>query len=306
MARGYHPFVRSPSRALAVLCLSLLLTGCLNHYVYHPRRDPPEVRTWSEQVVRGRLLIRLEWAKPEGPGPFPTVVVHPEANHVAREMRGVVRDLARAGYLAVAADYRRKNRLGLWRDTLFTWKDPDDPRAVYDLVRARPEVDADRLAFLGFSQGGVYSLLIAAYTQGAAAVVAYYPVTDFERWLEEAGGTSRGRRFVFRLIRKGFQRASGAKTEAEFRTLLGRASPYRQAEAIRAPVLLVHGDRDTSAGVAESERLAARLRELGGEVELEVIPDAGHVFNFRDRGKAEAAWRATREFLDRHLQPSSR
>lgn len=293
------------SRSAGLLPL-LLLTGCLNHYVYHPRSDPPSVTSRSETAVRGKLLIRLEWAKPEGSGPFPTVIVHPEANHVAREMRGVVRDLARAGYLAVAADYRREKN-GIYRSTLFTWQDPDDPRAVLDIVRAHPEVDAERIGLLGFSQGGVYSLLIAAYTGQAKAVVAYYPVTDFASWLDEQAGRGgqggRGREFVFRIIRRHFVRQSGAKSEEEFRERMARASPLRQAEAIRAPVLLVHGDRDTSAGLAESERMAARLRELGREVELVVIPDAGHVFNFRDREKARVAWEATRAWLDRHLAP---
>ena len=49
--------------------------------------------------------------------------------------------------------------------------------------------------------------------------------------------------------------------------------------------------------------MEARLRELGREVELVVIPDAGHVFNFRDREKARVAWEATRAWLDRHLAP---
>jgi dipeptidyl aminopeptidase/acylaminoacyl peptidase len=76
----------------------------------------------------------------------------------------------------------------------------------------------------------------------------------------------------------------------------------RQAEAILVPVLLIHGERDTSAPVAESERLAARLREVGREVELVVVPDAGHVFNFRDRDKARTAWEATLRWLDSHLK----
>lgn len=217
-------------------------------------------------------------------------------------MRGVVRDLAEAGYLAVAADYRREKG-GVYRNTLFTWQDPDDPRAVYDIVRAHPQVDPARIGFVGFSQGGVYSLLIAAYTGGAAAVVAYYPVTDFESWLAESGGESRGRRLVFRLIRRHFRKVLEARSDAELSEKLARASALRQAELLRAPVLLIHGDRDTSASLSESERLMARLRELGREVDLLVIPDAGHVFNFRDREKARVAWEATRTFLDRHLHP---
>jgi dipeptidyl aminopeptidase/acylaminoacyl peptidase len=104
------------------------------------------------------------------------------------------------------------------------------------------------------------------------------------------------------LIRRHFRRSLGARNDAELSVLLGRASAMEQAEAIRAPVLLIHGDRDTSAPVAESERLAARLRELGREVELIVVPGAGHVFNFRSREKARPAWEATLRWLDSHVK----
>ncbi len=50
--------------------------------------------------------------------------------------------------------------------------------------------------------------------------------------------------------------------------------------------------------------LERRLRKLGREAELMAIPDAGHVFNFRDREKARTAWEATIRWLDRYLKPS--
>ncbi len=80
-------------------------------------------------------------------------------------MRGVLNDLAEAGYLAVAADYQRweGNR---WRQSLFPWQNPSDPKRVIDLVRAHPDVDPQRIGLLGFSQGGVFTLLIAAYRRG--------------------------------------------------------------------------------------------------------------------------------------------
>jgi hypothetical protein len=55
-------------------------------------------------------------------------------------MRGILNDLAAAGYLAVAADYQRRkgNR---WRQSLFPWQDPDDPKLVIDRVRAHPDVN---------------------------------------------------------------------------------------------------------------------------------------------------------------------
>jgi dipeptidyl aminopeptidase/acylaminoacyl peptidase len=217
-------------------------------------------------------------------------------------MLGILNGLARVGYLAVAVDYQRRQR-NRWRQSLFPWQDSADPRRAISLVRAHPDVDANRIGLLGFSQGGVFSLLIAAYDGRAAAVVAYYPVTDFEDWLQ-AKDASLGRRLVFQMIRLGFRRASGARSDSELQAKLRRASPFWQAGSIRTPVLLVHGDRDASAGIEESRRLAQRLRELQRPVQLLVIRDAGHVFNFRDRHQAAVAWEATLAFLDGHLRDS--
>ena len=203
------------------------------------------------------LRIRLEWVRPAKLGPLPVVIVHPEAGYRAADMRGILNDLAAAGYLAVAADYQRRkgNR---WRQSLFPWQDPDDPKRVIDRVRAHPDVNRERIGLLGFSQGGVFSLLIAAYSGRAAAVVAYYPVTDFERWLK-APDAELGRRLVFGIIRIGFRRAIGAKSDKELQTLLRRASPFWQATSIRAPVLLVHGDHDGSAEIDDSRRPRAAV-----------------------------------------------
>lgn len=288
----------------AALLAVLFFSGCVNHYVMHPRSAPAGARSWSEVSVEGDLRMRLEWVRPAGSRPLPTVIVHPEAGHRAADMRGVLHDLAKAGYLAVAADYQRRVG-GRWRESLFPWRDPGDPRRVIERVRAHPDVDPRRIGLLGFSQGGVFSLLIAAYDGGAAVVVAYYPVTDFETWLE-AEGSGLGRRLVFSLIRVGFRRASGARSDLELRMMLRRASPLRQVESIKTPVLLVHGSRDGSAGVEESRRLANRLAELGRPVELLVIAGAGHVFNFRDRRQAGFAWKATLAFLDRYLRGKRR
>ncbi len=275
---------------------TLAVAGCTNHYLIHPKRPPQTVRTWSEVRWLGSLRVRLEWAAPVGNGKYPAVLVHPEARHPASQMRGTLYALALRGYLAVAADYHRRGG----SDT-FAWRGPSDVRAALDFLRADPRADPRRIGAMGYSQGGVYSLLIAEHTNDVSAVVAYYPVTDFERWLHEPEG-SWPRRLVFRFMRFALRRRMGVRNDEEFRESLRRASPLRHAESIRAPVLLIHGERDRTASVEESKRLEMRLRELGREVQLLVVPDAGHVFNFRDRQKAALAWEATLEWLDRHLR----
>lgn len=283
-----------------LLSWSVLSLSCLKHHLAYPNEAPPRVITWTNEARSGSMLIHLEWASPPGTGPFPTVLVHPHGGHEARHMDGVLWDLASHGYLAVAADYRRRFG-GKFRRSLFPWREVADATAALEVVRSDPRVDRFRLATLGFSQGGVFSLLIAARAPDVRAVVAYYPVTDFKHWLFDRHPSSR-RRHLRHIVESYFRRQSGARDDAEFQQMLSRASPFDQAESIRASVLLVHGDRDRTVPLEESERLAARLRELGREVDLLVVRDAGHVFNFKDKDQAASAWKVALAWLARHLQ----
>lgn len=279
-----------------------LLVACQgpDHFLIHPRMPPESVVTWSEVETRGELRMRSAWARPPGPGPFPAVLVHPEAGGTAADMRGVLHDLASAGYLAAAADYQQRIE-GRFRRNLFVWRSEEDVGLALERLERHSAVDPERIGLLGFSQGGVLSLVLAARAPPRVrAVVAYYPVTDFDAWLSRDRPNPL-RRLVFRVIRWHFKKESGARSETEFVELLARASPLPQVDAIRAPVLLIHGARDASAEPLESERLAARLHELGRTVRLEIVPAAGHVFNFKDTPTACAAWRSTLDWLDRYV-----
>ena len=170
------------------------------------------------------------------------------------------------------------------------------------MVRAQPRVGGGRIAALGFSQGGIYSLLMSAHSPEIKAVMAYYPVTNFRMWFDTERD-SPGFRVAFRLIEWHFRRESGATSEAEFEEMLRRASPMTYVESIRAPVLLIHGADDTSAPVEESRRLERALRDRGRNVELIVVPGAGHAFNFRQPEEARRAWDATLDWLRKYLSP---
>jgi len=294
----------SRRRGLIWLLIGSCVGGCHywpNHYLVYPRTAPAGVVTWSDDVDRDRLRVHLQGARPAGAGPFPAVLVHPEGGKTADDMKGIIWDLAGRGYFALAADYRRLID-GTYRRTLFAWRSQSDATAIVDVLQAYPEVDAARVAALGFSQGGVFSLLIAAHAaERIKAVVSYYPVTDFPHWLrEDHDGWWQRRKYS--VIRWYFRRESGARTDAEFQEMLRRASPYYVAESIRAPVLLVHGERDTTAPVEESQRMAERLRILGKEVQLLVVPNAVHIFNFRQEREAALAWEATLQWLAEHLR----
>jgi dienelactone hydrolase len=289
--------------ALVLLAGGLLSCQLPNRYLIYPTEVPVHVQTWADDVDKGPLRLHLIWAKPPGVGPFPTVLVHPDGSATAEDMRGVLWDLASRGYLAVAADYRRL-RDGTYQRTLFPWCEEGESTVALEVLRVQPWVDPQRLAALGFSQGGIFSLLLAAQTSEIKAVVAYYPVTDFPQWLA-APRAPLLQRLVFHFIREYFRREAEACTDEPFQTVLLKASPLHQAERIQAPVLLMHGDQDGAAPVHESQRLAVRLAALGRDVDLVVIAGGHHVFNFKQPAQAQEAWHITLRWLAHHLGTSA-
>jgi dipeptidyl aminopeptidase/acylaminoacyl peptidase len=259
------------------------------------------VIVWAADFARDQVQVHLEGARPPGDGPFPTVLVHPEEDQMAVDMRGVIWDLAARGYVAIAADYHRWLG-GKYRRNLFAWRSGADLMLIIDATRAYPQVDQNRIGALGFSEGAVVSLLMAAHDPDRIkAVVAYYPITDFPRWY--AGKRYNPAQWIlFELARWQFRVDADAADDDEFQKMLRHASPMYMAEYIRAPTLLSHGADDTLAPPGESERLAEILKTGGTMTKLILVPGGKRLFNFRQPEQAKIAWDATVDWLDRYLR----
>lgn len=132
---------------------------------------------------------------------------------------------------------------------------------------------AGKTVLFGFSRGGLYSLnYAAAYPEKVAALYLDAPVVDVRSW---PGGFGKAKR-----------------SEAEWREckrLYGIAdettgsfggNPIDQIDRVadaRIPILVVYGDKDTTAVFSENaERLIERYHKRGAEIRVIVKPGAGH------------------------------
>jgi dipeptidyl aminopeptidase/acylaminoacyl peptidase len=122
--------------------------------------------------------------------------------------------------------------------------------------------DPQRLAILGWSYGG-YAALQAAVVDPDLfkAIVAIAPVTDFRMTIEEAEGYSN-----YRLVRDFI--GSGPHLE--------QGSPLRNAERIRAPVLMFHGTRDFNVGIRQAQEMHRALEAAGRRSRLTVFDGLEH------------------------------
>lgn len=86
------------------------------------------------------------------------------------------------------------------------------------------------------------------------------------------------------------------------RELLRELSPLRRIDAMRAPVLVVHGARDTNVPVGESEQIVEAIRARGGESRLLLFDDEGHDIVIRENRHRVAT--AMVDWLSRCFAPS--
>jgi dipeptidyl aminopeptidase/acylaminoacyl peptidase len=107
-------------------------------------------------------------------------------------------------------------------------------------------------------------LLAAQHPDLVNAVVALFPVCDL---VDLAAGTHR--------LESGYTvRLVGPLPEA-LETYRER-SPLSHASEIRVPVLLLHGSKDDTVPLGQTEELAAAMRASGAMVERHVYEGEGH------------------------------
>ncbi len=219
------------------------------------------------------------FARPQGAGPFPTVLVIEEIFGVHAYIKDVCRRLARLGYLAVAPElYARIADLSQMSDAQQIFRDviskAPDAQVLADLDAtaawaAGQAGDPARLGVIGFCRGGRDTWLYAAHNPALRAAVAWYgPVAT---------------------------PSSAIQPQA----------PMDIAAALKCPLLGLYGGQDPSIRPADVEAAAARATAAGKSVEIVIYPDAPHGFHADYRpsyrpADAEDGWKRMLAFLHQH------
>jgi carboxymethylenebutenolidase len=209
------------------------------------------------------------FAKPEGAGPFPVILVIEEIFGVHEYIKDVCRRFARLGYLAVAPElYARIADLSKMSDpqeivAKVISKAPDktmlsdlDSAAAWAFANGG---DPKRLGVTGFCRGGRDTWLYAEHNPHLKAAVAWYgPV-------------------------------KGATSPIQPHT------PTDLAAGLRCPLLGLYGGKDPSIIPADVQAAAQIARDAGHVVEIKIFPEAGHGFHadYRstyDPAAAQAGW----------------
>ena len=156
-------------------------------------------------------------------------------------------------------------------------------------------VDLTRVGVTGQSYGGYGTGAIISRTNLFSAAVGISGIYDFGGTYGHMAGGSRP---IWSNWLEGGRARMGTHPWADVRRYLDN-SPYYQADKIRTPLLLVHGDEDAT--FYDAEKLFSALRRLDREVELAVYHGQGHVIRNWNQAHAIDATRRMLDFFDRHL-----
>ncbi|WP_139492753.1 prolyl oligopeptidase family serine peptidase [Brevibacillus dissolubilis] len=175
-----------------------------------------------------------------------------------------IAQLASFGYVVIAPHYRG-NEGGEGQDK-FGGDDRHDVYSAYELLRAMPMVQPDRISLFGFSRGGMMALLAAIERPGFHSAVVWSGVTDMFLTYEERNDL---RRMLKRLV---------GHPEKDPQAYLDRSPIFRVSE-VTCPILIIHGTEDENVGPAHAKRLAAECSKHGKPYDFWLVDGASHLFD---------------------------
>lgn len=144
-----------------------------------------------------------------------------------------------------------------------------DIGALLDWIRARPDLDKDRIMVTGASYGGHATLAVASmYADRICCGVESYGMSSLVTFLQSLDKT-----------RQDFRRTEfGDEREPKMRAFLERIAPLNNSDKITKPMLFVYGKNDPRTPLSEAEQIVTRVKKNGTPTWYLLAKDEGHGF----------------------------
>lgn len=210
-------------------------------------------------------------AKPQGDGPFPTMIMIHEFYGVNEKLISKADLLAEEGYLVIVPDTFRGSTTAWIPRAIYQVINTDqadvnaDLDSVYAWLQNQPEADMKRLGIMGFCYGGRVSLLYSLYNPNMAATVIFY---------------------------------GSSETNPEV------------LKNLSGPVLGIFGGADASIPLEEVNALEDGLEQAGIPHQISIYENQPHAFvtdadGIKAGGAQGEAWNEMLLFLDENLKSKS-
>jgi acetyl esterase/lipase len=241
--------------------------------LYFPTETPPGKRLPAVLVIHGGGFNDGDKARPREINFATNLVAH--------------------GYVVMSINYKLRKRQGE-----VTWPQPVlDAKAAVRWLRKNADrlgIDPARLGAMGGSAGGNLSAMLALTGPKDG-------FDDQQPYGEFSSRVSCGVDFYGEVkLLEYHDMKMFAKTRAEAPELYEKASPVNYASPGDSPMLVVHGTKDETVPLSQSEALVAALQKAGVEYQFIIVTNAPHTFHLMP--PQQDLRPAVLGFLDRHLK----
>lgn len=266
---------------------------------------PANTEAQSPQEKGNPVRIRAYVLTPKSvnaDGEYPLLVYPHGGVHANFSSRGanIVRELLEQGYLVAAPEYRGSTGYGMKHYRLIDYGglEIEDTYAVRNwMVKNCAAVDARRVGILGWSHGGLHTLMnIFEHPDAYQVAFAGVPVSDL---VARMGYKTKDYRDLYSAdYHVG---ATAYEDVDEYR----RRSPAWNAEKLQTPLLIHTNTADEDVNVLEVEHLIKSLKAEGKDFEYQIFEDApgGHAFDRLDTAFARECREKIYAFLAEYLNP---
>ncbi|MFP4293853.1 MAG: alpha/beta hydrolase family protein [Cyclobacteriaceae bacterium] len=213
----------------------------------------------------------------------------------------IIKELMAQEYVVVAPEYRGSTGYGkgFYRAIDYGGLEVEDVYSSRNYMLENYDfIDKNRVGILGWSHGGLISLLnIFEHPESFQVAYAGVPVSDL---IARMGYKTQGYRDLYSAdyhIGK-----SAYEDVEEYR----RRSPAWQAHKLQTPLLVHTNTNDEDVNVFEVEHLIKSLKAEGKKFEYEIYKDipGGHVFDRIDTQQAKEVRLKVYKFLAGYLKPN--
>ncbi|HTL99583.1 MAG TPA: alpha/beta fold hydrolase [Candidatus Omnitrophota bacterium] len=258
--------------------------------LWNPNGAPPDgayraadvsIRAPQGHVLTGTLTM------PPGRGPFPAAVLitglspnnRNEGDPPWMALRDIADALTRRGIAVLRVDDRGVGASTGDRASSTTLDEAADVRTEIAWLRSRPKIRRERVALVGYSEGGLIAPMVASDDPSVAAVVTLagpgVSGAEVARYQITAAVT-RDTTIAPADREAAVQRELNDTLTVRERSYLA-IDPIAYARRVRCPALIVQGGNDQHIPVRSAERLAWAMRASGNrDVTVRIVPGVSH------------------------------
>ena len=272
-----------------------------------PRRIPLESEAPFQDTLKDNRLIFYSYIffpKSVRQGKKYPLIVFPHGGihgTFATSYVHVLRELMAQGYIVVAPDYRGSTGYGkgFYEAIDYGGLENNDVLTARDyMVENYSVVDADRVGLLGWSHGGMISLMnVLQWPEKYTCAYAGVPVSDVTYRL-----SYQSKDYTKEFTVPYHVGASPEEAPEEY----ARRSPVSYASRLSKPLMLTTCLNDDDVSWTEVKRMIDALQAAGKSFEYEIYPKmrGAHLFERTDEKEATDIRFKTYRFLARYLKPA--